>query len=118
MTTPLQELMSSIWALLPGLAPYLVVAWLVAFAIAAGRLAVDEYNGERPSMLSMVPLCLWLGSMLTLLIVLTEASDKGLIAHNSFIGPLVGSLAVSVSLLRGRARKPASDGISSARSKA
>jgi hypothetical protein len=105
--TPLQEFMNSIWALLPGLAPYLVVAWLVAFAVAAGRRAVDEYNGERPSILSMVPICLWIGSMLTLLIVLTEASDKGLLAHNSFAGTLVGSLAVSISLLRGRRMRPA-----------
>jgi hypothetical protein len=105
--TPLQEFTSSIWALLPGLAPYLVVAWLVACAVAAGRLAVDEYNGEARSILSMVPICLWVGSMLTLLIILTEASDKGLLAHNAFAGHLVGSLAVTVSLLRGRSRRPA-----------
>ena len=105
--TPLQEFTNSIWSLLPGPAPYLVVAWLVAFAVAAGRLAVDEYNGERTSILSMLPVCLWVGSMLTLLIVLTEASDKGLLAHNTFAGPLIGSLAVSVSLLRGRRERPA-----------
>jgi hypothetical protein len=105
--TPLQEFASSIWALLPGLAPYLVVAWLIAFAVAAGRLAIDEYNGERPSILSMVPMCLWVGSMLTLLIVLTEARDKGLLAHNSFAGTLIGSLAVSFSLLGGRRVRPA-----------
>jgi hypothetical protein len=105
--TPLQEFTNSIWSLLPGLAPYLVVAWLVAFAVAAGRLAVDEYNGERTSILSMLPVCFWVGSMLTLLIVLTEASDKGLLAHNTFAGPLIGSLAVSISLLRGRRVRPA-----------
>jgi hypothetical protein len=105
--TPLQEFMSSIWALLPGLAPYLVLAWLVAFGCAAGRLAVDEYNGDRPSIMSMVPMCLWVGSMLTLLIILTEANDKGLLAHNTFAGPLIGSLAVTISLLRGRRMRPA-----------
>jgi hypothetical protein len=105
--TPLQEFANSIWALLPGLAPYLVLAWLVAFATAAGRIAVDEYNGEGRSILAMVPVCLWIGSMLTLLIILTEASDKGLLAHNTFAGPLVGALAVTVSLLRGRRMRPA-----------
>jgi hypothetical protein len=55
----------------------------------------------------MVPICLWVGSMLTLLIVLTETSDKELLAHNSLAGPLVGSLAVSVSLLRDRRVRPA-----------
>jgi hypothetical protein len=102
--TPLQEFINSIWALLPQLAPYLMVAWVVSFVIAAGRLAVDEYHGERRPILSIVPLALWLGCVMTLLIVLTEASDKGLIAHNSFAGPLVGSLAVTVSLLRSRSR--------------
>lgn len=104
--TPLQEFISSIWALLPQLAPYLVVAWVVAFGISAGRLAVDEYHGERRSIRSILPLAVWLGCMMTLLIVLTEASDKGLIAHNAFAGPLVGSLAVTVSLLRSR-KQPA-----------
>jgi hypothetical protein len=111
--TPLQEFVNSIWALLPSLAPYLVVAWLVAFAIAAGRLAVDEYNGEARPIRSILPLALWLGSVMTLLIVLTEASDKGLIAHNTFAGPLVGSLAVTVSLLRGRARNATPSGVRS-----
>lgn len=100
--TPLQEFINSIWALLPSLTPHLVVAWVVAFAIAGGRLAVDEYHGERRSILSIMPLAVWLGSVLTLLIVLTEASDKGLIAHNTFAGPIVGSLAVTVSLMRSR----------------
>lgn len=108
--TPLQEFINSIWALLPQLAPYLVVAWVVAFVIAAGRLAVDEYHGERSSILSIVPLALWLGSVMTLLIVLSEASDRGLIAHNTFAGPLVGSLAATVSLLRGRARTATASG--------
>jgi hypothetical protein len=99
---PLQEFVNSIWALLPELAPYLVVAWVVAFAIAGGRLAVDEYHGERRGIRSIMPLALWLGSVMTLLIVLTEASDRGLIAHNMFAGPIVGSLAVTVSLLRSR----------------
>ena len=104
--TPLLEFINSIWALLPSMVPYLVVAWVVAFAIAAGRLAVDEYHGERRPIRAIVPLALWLGSVMTLLIVLTEASDKGLIAHNTFIGPLVGSLAVTVTLLRGRTQTP------------
>jgi hypothetical protein len=50
---------------------------------------------------------------MTLLIVLTEASDKGLIAHNTFAGPLVGSLAVTVSLLRSRARNATPSGVRS-----
>jgi hypothetical protein len=52
-------------------------------------------------------MCLWVGSMLTLLIILTEANDKGLLAHNTLVGPLIGSLAVTVSLLRGRRMRPA-----------
>jgi hypothetical protein len=107
---PLQEFINSIWALLPQLAPHLVVAWVVAFAIAGGRLAVDEYHGERRGILSIVPLALWLGSVMTLLIVLTEASDKGLIAHNMFVGPIVGSLAVTVSLMRSRKQSPQPSG--------
>jgi hypothetical protein len=55
----------------------------------------------------MGSMCLWVGSMLTLLIVLTEAKNTGLLAHNSFAGTLVGSLAVSFSLLRGRRARPA-----------
>jgi hypothetical protein len=52
-------------------------------------------------------MCLWVGSMLTLLIVPTEAKNTGLLAHNSFAGTLVGPLAVSFSLLRVRRARPA-----------
>lgn len=105
MTSTLQ-FFNSLWAFLPGLVPYVAVVWVLAIAIAAGRLAVDEYNGDQRPVLSMLPLSLWVGGMMTLLVVLGEAGDKGLIPKNMSVGQIIGSLAVSISLLRGRnARK-------------
>lgn len=105
--TPLQELLGSIWGLLPGLIPHLFVAWVATVAAAGIRLAIDEYRGECRSMLSELPFALWTGGMLTLFVVLSAAHDQGLIAQDSLAGMLVGSLAVTIPLVRGKWRRAA-----------
>ena len=103
--TPLQEFIGSIWALLPGLIPYFFVAWAIAGAMVVAGLAVDEYKGERRSILSAVMLGLWIGSMLTLFIILSEVRAKRLISADSLAGMIIGSLGFSFSLMQLRARR-------------
>ncbi len=102
--SPLQEFIGSIWAMLPGLIPYFSVAWAIAGAIVVAGLAVDEYKGDQRSILSAVMLGLWIGSMLTLFIVLSQVRAEGLISADSLAGVIIGSLGFSFSLMHLRAR--------------
>jgi hypothetical protein len=92
---------------LPGLIPYFFVAWAIAGAIVVAGLALDEYRGDRRSILPAAMLGLWIGSMLTLLLILSEVRAKGLISANSLAGMIIGSLGslgFSFSFMR-RARR-------------
>lgn len=100
--TPLQELITAIWALMPGLIPYVFVAWVVATAIVLAGLGLDHHRGEQRPLFSALAPGLWIGSMLTLFIILNAARDKGLIAHDSFAGLLIGSIGFGFSLLQFR----------------
>jgi hypothetical protein len=84
--TPLQQLFSSIFALLPGLIPHLCVVWALSVGIALVSLAIDEYNDELPKrpMLSTALLALRVGIMFSIVAVANEARSKGLLTTDTF----------------------------------
>jgi hypothetical protein len=90
-STPLQELIASIWALVPGLIPYLALAWAAAAVAAIVSLLLDERSGDRTPRSSWRAawLAVRVGVVLTLMVFASEARAKGLISKNA-LGVLGG----------------------------
>jgi len=108
-TTPLQQLIASIWGLGPGLIPYLALAWAGAAIMAIVSLVLDERNGDRTPRSSWRAAWLFVraAAVLTLMIFAAEARAKGLISTDAF-GALSGvSVVFGFSISKGR--KPTLD---------
>ena len=104
--TPLQELIGSLWGLVPGQIPYLFVVWFVAVVAGAVRLCIDDYRGEQRTTTSELPFVLCTGLLLTAFVILSAARDTGLIAKDSIAGWLIGSLAITIPYIRSTKRSP------------
>jgi len=100
--TPLHELFTGIWPLLPGMIPSFFLAWLIAVVVAAIRLGIDDFRGEPRSVLSELPFVLGAGLLLSSMFILSEARASGLIAKDSLAGWLTGSLAFGLSFIPGK----------------
>ena len=93
--TPLQQLLGSIWALIPGQIPYLFLAWVGAALIALVSLAIDEYNDKRPKrpILATSLLGLRIGAMFTIMIIVSAARSEGLLSGNHVIAAIAALLS-------------------------
>ncbi len=83
-STPLQDLIGSIVALLPGLIPYLFLVWVLAAIMTLVSLAIDERNGEAHPLRSSAWFGLRIGIMFTIVLIANEANAKGLISSSQF----------------------------------
>ncbi len=83
-STPLQDLIGSIVALLPGLIPYLFLVWALAAVMTLVSLAIDARNGEPHPLRSSAWFGLRIGIMFTIVLIANEANAKGLISSSQF----------------------------------
>jgi hypothetical protein len=105
-STALQEFIGAIWALIPGVTPYLLFAWVAAIVAMIVSLAIDERHGDRTrrSSLRAAWLGLRLGVLLTFIVIATEARWQGLISADvlNFFG---GALSIGFGFSFNKSRR-------------